>query len=402
MKNTIKILSIAIPAFLFFACQQNKQTAIKNIPSSIEIPALLDRAEALRYGKEWDEVQNYYGKQSAALRSNPNDGEARLKLAECFMQEARVTGEHPHYYPAALAMLEGVIAPITALPSPSVAQKDLLFRALSHKASVQLSLHDFAAAKITAEKAIAMNPYNAYTYGCLVDALVELGDYAAAVQACDKMVGIRPDLRSYSRVSYLREIHNDLKGAIEAMDMAVKAGYPGTEQTEWARLQLGQLYAKKGDLKGAENQFQLCLATRPDYPFAMAALAEIATAKGDLKTAEDWLNKALAIIPEVGFKADLAKIYQLTGRQAEAQQAIEAVITMMAEDTQAGHNMSLEAGRFHLEISGDLNKALAFAQDEYQRRPANIEVNRLMADIYMKMGEKNKAAAFKEKSKVAV
>jgi tetratricopeptide (TPR) repeat protein len=134
----------------------------------------------------------------------------------------------------------------------------------------------------------------------------------------------------------------------------------------------------------------------------MAALAELAVAQGDLKTAEDWLNKALAIIPEVGFKADLAKIYQLTGRQAEAQQAIEAVISMMAEDTQAGHNMSLEAGRFHLEINGDLNKALAFAQDEYQRRPANIEVNRLMADIYMKMGEKNKAAAFKEKSRVAV
>ena len=53
------------------------------------------------------------------------------------------------------------------------------------------------------------------------------------------MVDIRPDIRSYSRVSYLREIYGDYPGAIEAMKMAVDAGVAGDEATEWARIQLG-------------------------------------------------------------------------------------------------------------------------------------------------------------------
>ncbi len=43
----------------------------------------------------------------------------------------------------------------------------------------------------------------------------------------NRMVSIRPDIRSYSRISYLREIHGDIPGAIEAMELAVEAGAPG-------------------------------------------------------------------------------------------------------------------------------------------------------------------------------
>lgn len=57
-------------------------------------------------------------------------------------------------------------------------------------------------------------------------------------------MSIRPDLRSYSRISYLREIYGDLDGAIEAMKLAVTAGYPGYEQTAWARLTLGKKLIK--------------------------------------------------------------------------------------------------------------------------------------------------------------
>jgi pentatricopeptide repeat protein len=388
-------------SILLFSCNNNARIdASKNQNNDIEIPQLLDRAEALRYGKEWDDVQNFYGTQMAELRRNPKNVEARLKLAECFIQEARITGEHPHYYPAALKVLEGAITELTNMTNPTPQQKDHLFRALSHKASVQLSLHDFAAARQTAEQAVAINPYNAYIYGCLVDAHVELGQYQKAVEVCDKMVSIRPDLRSYSRVSYLRELHGDLNGAIEAMDMAVKAGFPGYEQTEWARLQLGYLYAKKGDWNTAEAQFNASLATRPDYPFALAALAEVAMHHNQVEKAENLLNKAIAIIPEVGFKTDLAKIYQKTGRNEAAQAAIESIITMMAEDTQAGHNMALEAGRFHLEVTGDLQQAMIYAEQELAARPDNIEVNRLIADIYLKQGKKAEAAIYQRKIKL--
>lgn len=383
----MRLLFFLFSAVLFWtACQNNQPstaTAAAQIGATnpITLPTLLDRAEALRMGEEWDLVQNIYGQQSAVLRNNPNDAEARVKLAELFMQEARVTGEHPHYYPAALQMLEPVIAQMSTLNNLNPAEKDLYFRALSHKASVQLSLHAFDQARQTAEAAIAINPYNAYIYGCLVDAQVELGQYDQAVQTCDKMVNIRPDLRSYARVSYLREIHGDMNGSIEAMDMAVKAGYPGYEQTEWARLKLGELYQKTGKWKEAEMQYQICLQNRPDYPFALAALADLAVEKGRNDEAETLLKKAIAIIPEVGFNIDLAKLYRKTGREQEALALIEEIKGMFQEDIAAGHNMALEAARFHLELTKDFNQAQQFVQQEQQMRPNNKDVKQLSNEI---------------------
>jgi tetratricopeptide (TPR) repeat protein len=383
----MRLLFIILSSVLFWTACQNNQTPATTAAAQIgnnqpiTIPTLLDRAEALRMGEEWDNVQNIYGQQSAVLRNNPNDAEARVKLAELFMQEARVTGEHPHYYPAALQMLEPVISQYSTLTNLNPGEKDLYFRALSHKASVQLSLHNFDQARQTAEAAIAINPYNAYIYGCLVDAQVELGQYEQAVATCDKMVSIRPDLRSYARVSYLRELHGDMPGAIEAMDMAVKAGYPGYEQTEWARLKLGELYQASGKLKDAEMQYQICLQNRPDYPFAIAALAGLEMEKGHNQQAEVLLKKAIDIIPEVGFNIDLAKLYRKTGRETEALALIEEIKGMIQEDIAAGHNMALEAGRFHLELSKDLNQARQYALQEQQMRPDNKQVKQLLTDI---------------------
>jgi tetratricopeptide (TPR) repeat protein len=321
-----QIFSIALLLCVLMACKQNSSIADKNAAAvAFEVPKLLDRDSLLRNGIEWDQTQNFYAAQCAILRQDPKDDEAKLKLAECFIREARVTGEHPHYYPAALKMTESVIQSVEKLSEKTPRDQDKLFRALSHQASVQMSLHRFADAKVTTERAIAINPHNAYIYGCLTDALVELGHYAQAVEVCDKMVSIRPDLRSYARVSYLREIHKDYKGAIEAMEMAVQAGMPGTEETEWARLHLGGLHEKYGSLKAAEQQYRQCLAARENYPFALAALAVVEMKQGKMQDAEMHLKAACDIIPEVGFYRELATLYEKTGRHEAAQQLIQEI-----------------------------------------------------------------------------
>ncbi|MBV6440358.1 MAG: hypothetical protein DYG98_13465 [Haliscomenobacteraceae bacterium CHB4] len=382
-------LLLAFGLFLF-ACTSdgNIQTAKAGLSAdeiASSIPALLDRNEAIRSGEEWDKVQNYYGTQRQALIADPDALEPRLGLAELFIQEARVTGEHPHYYPAALQMLEAVL---TRIPQSEISglktdQKDLLFRALAAKASVQLSLHDFSNALATASEAAAINPYNAQIYGALVDAHVELGQYAKAVEMADKMVSIRPDLRSYSRVSYLREIHGDVKGAIEALDMAIKAGYPGQEATAWARLTLGNLCKTYGDWKNAELQYRMILAERPDYPFAVAALGEVEMHRKHYVQAEELLKKACAIIPEVGFYEKLAELYRKTGRTAEYEALVPQILKMMQEDMDKGHNMSLELAALYSHLQPDYDKALPYALSEYQKRPDNIDVNRLLARIYV-------------------
>ena len=380
MKSPI-FFSLILLFALSMSCMRHSEqnSTVQATATPIKLPALLDRTEGVGTTEEQAHAKSRYTTITQEITQDPSAAKSYLKLAALFMWEARITGEHGHYYPASLEMVESALA-----HSPT---NDEVFQALSYKASVLLSLHEFQRALEVAEKAVALNPHNAQIYGALVDAHVELGDYAKAVEMADKMVGIRPDLRSYSRVSYLREIHGEVEGAIEAMEMAATAGLPGTEEAAWARLTLGNLFARYDQPKKAFAEYDRILAERPDYPFAIAAKAELATAKGDYVEAEELLKEAIDLIPEVGFYHQLAVIYGKTGREKAQNELIKEILEMLADDEKAGHKMGLEYASLHLELTQDYQKALTYAQAEYKARPENIDVNKMLSKVYLKLNQ---------------
>jgi len=343
-----------------------------------EIPALIDRKGGLSLSSEWKNTKRTIETLRYKIAKKPDDYASKLMLAYAFMQEARVTGEHPYYYPASLALIEDVLDKIKN-------DNPLYAKSLVAKASIELSLHHFADALETGKAALPLDPFNKDLYGVLCDANVELGQYGEAVKMADKMVEIRPELSSYSRVSYLREIYGNLPGAIEAMKMAVESGYPGFEQTCWTRFNLAKLHQKSGDLKMAKMHFEQTLAENPNYGFAIGGLAELESLAGNKQKALELYQKALNIIPEFSFQEDIARIYVET-KSPMAKEAIETTIKMLQEDADAGHNTDLELANLHLELTKDYAKALDYAQTEYERRPENIDVNRCLALIYHAMG----------------
>lgn len=388
MSNSLQLLLLFTCLAVVFGCD-SKEAPSSEAVAEVDVPELLKRPEALQTAMEWDRTQSGYMQRASVLRTeNPDAIEPRIDLAKIFVNEARVTGEHGHYYPAALKMLN------EALQLNHAGDKDanLEFDILSTKAGVQLSQHDFADALRTAQQAVAINPYNAQVYGAVVDANVELGNYEAAVAAADKMNEIRPDLRSYSRVSYLREIHGDTDGAIEAMKRAVKAGAPGYESTAWARLTLGELYERYGEPEKAAIQYAAILKERPNYPFAIAAQANLEMEAGNYDEAERLLDEARNIIPEVGYYIQLAELYTLQGREEEVALIEDEIMTMLQEDVDSGHNMDMEYATLYRDHYEDLDKALEYAEKEYEDRPDNIDVNRLLASIYAKRGDVTKAS----------
>ncbi|MBC7884780.1 MAG: tetratricopeptide repeat protein [Saprospiraceae bacterium] len=354
--------------------------------SGTEIPALLDRNEKLRNGKEWDDVMNAYQTLKLAIQKKSDDQESKIRLAQLFIREARVTGEHGHYYNAALTMTDRIL-------QSKKLSKDMQFLAMVTKAGVQLSHHDFQGALLTGQKAVVINPNNPQIYGVLVDANVELGNYAEAVKLADIMIAMKPDLRSYARISYIREIHGEVDEAFEAMKMAVEAGIPGYEDTSWAMLTLADMYKLYGRYDEAVSLYKEILAQRPDYPFAVAALGSVYMEKNVLNTAESMTKDAISTIPEVGFYTQLAEIYKKQGKTEEASSLIKEIFTMLADDEKTGHNMNLEYANVYLDLLNDTDKALEYAQKEYQKRPNNIDVNRMIARIYT--SAKNKEMAEK-------
>jgi len=352
-----------------------------NLEDKGQIARLLDRNSQIQMAQEWDQVQNNYASLKKRINRDRTDYEAALKLVLLYTQEARITGEHGYYYPAAMDILNGVLDKKEQLNS------DNLFFALSLKSGVLMSLHHFEEALTTAESAIDINKYNAQIYGILVDANVELGNYEAAVEAADHMVSIRPDLRSYARISYLRQIFGDLDGAIDAMQMAVTAGYPPYEETAWARYQLAKLYELKNEISVARSQYEQILIDRPGYPFAIAAIANLEKNAGNTDQALIYYDQAIEAIPEVSFYVDKAKIFYELGKVEQADKVMSEVFLMLEEDQNSGHNMDLFYSEIYSEIANDQKQALQYALKEYNIRPNNIEVNKHLAMIYAKMGD---------------
>jgi tetratricopeptide (TPR) repeat protein len=225
-----------------------------------------------------------------------------------------------------------------------------------------------------------------------------MGNYIAAVEAADKMVSIRPDLRSYSRISYLREIHGEKEGAITAMKMAVEAGFPGEESTEWARIQLANLYENAGDLKSAEMHYTIALNERPDYAYAVAGLGNIAMANKEYAKAISLYQRADTLQQDYVFKENLAEAYMLTGQAEKANATLDVIVADLmkaSEDGEAGmnHHTDKELAYIYL-MKKEYGKALNHALAEYNRRPKNIEVAETVAWVYYKKGEAEKALPY--------
>jgi len=386
MKSFIRIFlleSVFITVFLLLAQSCNNNQVQTELGKG-DIPALLTKQANIGSSQEQQLILKRYKMFTESIRKNPKDNESKIYLAHIFMNEARLTGEHGYYYPAALKMLDNVL-----IDRPR--DTDIHFKALLLKSIVKLSLHQFNDALVLGKAAVKLNPHNAQIYGVLVDAHVELGNYQEAVAMSDKMLSIRPDLRSYSRASYLRELHGDIQGAKEAMELAIQAGLPGNEDKAWCRVTLGNIEENYGNLKNAMHQYEMALAERPNYPFAIAGVASVLMKKGEYEKAETKLLTACKMIPEVSFYEMLADIYFKTGREEKAKEYLEEVFVMLADDEAHGHKMNLEYASIHLNLTGNFEEALDYTLREFSLRPKNISVNKSLAAIYLLKGKIEKA-----------
>lgn len=366
-------ISLFLAVVIFIIIRYSKKQQEKEN----RVYVLLDRNASLAKAADWNTTKNQVNTFLVSLEKDPNDKKAGLGLAALYVQEGRITGNYAYYNEAAMKYLNNILRTDTAN-----------FDALIYKSLIYISQHHFAEGLAVAQKAQKINPYNAYVYGILVDGNVEMGYYDSAVQHSDRMVSIRPDLRSYSRISYLREIYGDYPGAIDAMKRAVEAGVAGEEATEWSRVQLGMLYEKTGEIKSAQTQYETSLMVRPDYAYAIAGLARIATASNDYTKAINYYLKADSLVIDYSFREELVDLYGLSGQKELAATTSNDIIKSLSKDAEKGndeedfgHYGDRELANNYLKIN-NYDKALEHALVEYNRRPENIDVNETLAWVY--------------------
>ena len=292
------------------------------------------------------------------LRANPNDWQSYSQLGLAYLQKARETGD-PTYY----------------LKTEEALDKALSFQAddyasIGAKGALALARHDFSAALEWGEKARQINPDRTYAYGVIADAQVELGRYAEAIETLQTMVDLRPDMSSYSRISYIRELHGDLEGARELMQLAVDSGTPNAESTAWVRTQLANLYFNSGDLEQAELAYQLSLQNRPDYVYALAGLGRVRAAQGNMEDAIKLLKQAVRIMPLPEFVITLGDLYQAAGQQEAADQQYQLVAAIETLHRANGVDMDMEIALFNADHDKNMTETVALARKAYANRPS--------------------------------
>ncbi len=320
----------------------------------------------------------------ATLQADPNDHDTKLLLGLAWYQLARETADPTDYKKADQAFDELLAA------DPQNAE------AMIGEATIDLARHDFGGALALGNQALALTQVSR-VYGVIGDAETELGMYDQAVQTVQTMVNVRPDLSSYSRVSYQRELHGELDGAISAMESAVEAGGPTTENVEYVRVLLGNLWFLKGDLDMAEASYDASLAHAPDYVFALAGLARVKAARGDLAGAITLYQQAADRVPFPEFLIALGETQEAAGDMTDAQSSYDYVRAIDALFKANGVNTDIDIALFESEHGNDPASSVALARQAYAATP-NVRAADALAWSLYKDGQFAEARQYAELS----
>jgi tetratricopeptide (TPR) repeat protein len=236
-------------------------------------------------------------------------------------------------------------------------------------ATLALARHDFRRALRYARRARRLGPQLARPFSVLVDAEVELGRYEEAGHSLQQMIDLRPNLASYARVSYFRELHGDLAGATRAMSLAVSAGGGVPENVAYVQTLLGDLQAMRGRTRAARRAYAAALTGVGGYVPALASRSQLDAATGHLKRAIGDYRDIVRRRPLVQYVIALGETQQAAGRRTDARESFALVEAERRLLAASGVNTDVEIALFEAD-HGDRRRALALARRAWRAAPS--------------------------------
>jgi tetratricopeptide (TPR) repeat protein len=292
-----------------------------------------------------------------ALREDPDDTAAYAALGDAYYQRARETGDAAYYSRADGAYQE------------ALARDPENFAATTGLGTLALARHDFVSALELGRQAYRLEPGLVRAYPVIADAQIELGRYGAAGETLERFVRLKPTLAAYSRVSYYRELHGDLSGAVRAMRLAVSAGSGSGEAAAYVQTLLGGLEVARGRYSAAERAYRDVLATDPGYAPALAGLARIEAGRGRFDAAIRTYRRVVERLPLPEHAIALAETELAAGATAAARRDF-ALVEAQAQLLRAqGVDTDVELALYEADY-GDPGRGVALGRRVWRRAPS--------------------------------
>ena len=312
--------------------------------ASAQDPATYRMAARQITGANTDERIKMFERQ---LASSPDDGHLQAGLISAYLQKVRESADST-YLDRTSKLVDRML------------DKDAgSFTALRFQNEIDLQRHDFKAVAERAEDMTKYAPSDPGCWGNLGDALMELGEYERAGQACRKMFSLRPNLASYNRLAYFYFVTGDARRGIALMQDAIAAGDPQEENVAWCWAELGDMYFKTGKLEEAAEAYHAALHLFPSLHRASAGLGRVEAAQGHLQTAIKNYKHAQSIVPLVEYAAALEDLYRSAGLPKEAHEQEELMETIeklgAANGEKTNRNLALALADHNRNLSGALS-----------------------------------------------
>ena len=303
----------------------------------------------------------------AKAKENPDDFVARNKLAGYYLQRLRETGSADYLALARRAAEES----LAILPAE---QNVGGLAALAH---AEFASHEFAAARDHAEQWRTAEPDKLGPALLAADAMLELGDYGAAIEAFKQVerrgatsAGGVVDVESrLARLALLRGRPEEaVRRLATALTVARQIEPAPREVVAWCYWQLGETAFATGAYEEAEGRYREALTTYPDYYRGVAGLGRALAARGDVAGAIAQYDRATTLLPDPTFVAALGDLYAIAGREADAARQYDLVAKMAGLGAAGGALYDRQLALFYADHGLEAERAFDMAQREYEAR----------------------------------
>ena len=296
------------------------------------------------------------GRLEAAVAADSSDEASQRDLGFALLQRIRETADPTLYVPAAAALdAARALEPDDALVMAGIG-------------GLELGKHEFADALVTGRGAVAMSPNLSAARAVVVDALVELGRYDEADKAAGEMLGVRSDLSTLSRVSYIAELHGKLDIALRAMRMAADSPGLARENIAFVDGLLGNLLVYSGEPGAAADAYHRALVLVAAHAPSLAGEARLAVGAGRLDDAIALFQRAADILPLPEYVIALGDTQAAAAHMDDAARNFKLARAEIQLFQASGVVVDLDLALFEAD-HGDPSRALTFAETAYQATP---------------------------------
>jgi tetratricopeptide (TPR) repeat protein len=300
VSNSVVALLLAIICLLVLSVQPgNKKQANETAVPVFDDPLALVLAPQTGHSPNDREISRL----QQQIRNGKNVRLALEQLGWAFVTKARESFD-PGFYKLAEQCARSI-----EMRNPQ-SQEAMLLRA-----HVLQNLHRFKETETLARRLVQQRGLS-FDYGLLGDALMEQGKLGDAVEAYQRMMNLKPDLRAYARAAHMRWLKGDVAGAIEAMQLAVTAASPNdAESAAWVNTRLAFYQFQAGRVNEAEQRCALALSLQHNYPPTLLLRGKMLLAQSRLSDAVDALRNATKLNPLPEYQWALAEALRVAGQE---------------------------------------------------------------------------------------